>query len=181
MPFIFKRLSIPDVILIEPRIFPDGRGLFFESYKLTDFRQSGITGQFLQDNHSISSKNVLRGLHYQIQPNAQGKLIQCVKGSIYDVAVDIREASPTYGHWVSHHLDEVNRCMLYIPPDFAHGFLVLSETAEVIYKCTKEYSPKDERGIIWNDKELNIEWPIKNPILSQKDLKNHPFKNIALI
>lgn len=176
MPFIFKRLYIPEVILIEPKIFPDGRGFFMESYKYSDFSKFGIKEQFVQDNHSISTKGVLRGLHYQLNPNAQGKLVQCIRGSIFDVAVDIRESSPTFGHWIGQELNEKNRHILYIPPDFAHGFVVLSDLAEFIYKCTKEYSPVDERGIIWNDKDIGIQWPIKDPILSEKDKNNPSFK-----
>lgn len=172
MPFNFKRLAIPEVILVEPKVFPDGRGFFMESYKHSDFRSFGIGEHFVQDNHSMSSQGVLRGLHYQLNPNAQGKLVRCIRGAIFDVAVDIREGSPTFGRWVGVELSEENRYMLYIPPDFAHGFVVLSEMAEIIYKCTKEYSPENERGIIWNDPAIGIDWPVKEPILSGKDKSN---------
>jgi dTDP-4-dehydrorhamnose 3,5-epimerase len=171
MPFIFKKLSIPEVVLIEPKVFRDGRGLFLETYKYSDFAESGIKEHFVQDNYSKSVKGGLRGLHFQKNPNAQGKLVQCIKGKIFDVAVDIRKGSPTFGRWVSVELSEENNLMLYVPSAFAHGFVVLSETADVIYKCTREYSPKDDRGIIWNDPDINIRWPVKDPILSEKDKK----------
>jgi len=183
MPFKFKRLAIPDVILIEPRILPDERGFFMESYKYSEFAAFGIKEHFVQDNHSRSGKGVLRGLHYQNPPKAQGKLVRVVIGEVFDVAVDIRSArgikregniprakgSPTYGKWVGVKLSAENKRMLYIPPGFAHGFCVLSEEAEVLYKVTEEYAPDHEVGIIWNDPELAIEWPIKDPILSVKD------------
>jgi dTDP-4-dehydrorhamnose 3,5-epimerase len=133
--------------------------------------KAGIKENFVQDNYSKSTESVLRGLHYQKDPNSQGKLVWCLKGKIFDVAVDIRKGSPTYGEWVSLVLSEENRDMLYVPPGFAHGFLVLSNTAEISYKCTKEYSPKDEQGIIWNDPDIKIDWPVKKPILLEKDKK----------
>jgi dTDP-4-dehydrorhamnose 3,5-epimerase len=173
MPFHFKRLAIPEVILIEPKIFKDERGSFMETYKYSDFAPMGIKEHFVQDNYSKSLKVVLRGLHFQKNPNAQGKLIQCIKGKIFDVAVDIRKGSPTYRQWVSIELSEENNLILYVPAAFAHGFVVLSESVDVIYKCTKEYSPEDDRGIVWNDPETNIHWPVKDPLLSEKD-KNHP-------
>lgn len=169
MPFEFKRLTIPDVILIQPRVFSDARGFFLELYKHSDFFKAGIKEDFVQDNFSRSTKGVLRGLHYQNNPNAQGKLVYCVKGEIFDVAVDIRKGSPNRGKWVSSILSEENRHLLYIPIGFAHGFCVLSEAAEVIYKCTKEYSPQDDSGIIWNDPDMNIKWPISDPLISKKD------------
>lgn len=171
MPFRFHRLEISDLILIEPVVFGDNRGFFFEFYKRSDFLKAGITEEFVQDNHSCSLKGVLRGLHFQKEPEAQGKLIRCIKGEIFDVAVDIRRDSPTFGRWVSVILSEENKKMLYIPPGFAHGFQVLSDMAEVIYKTTKEYSPQHEAGIIWNDPQLNINWPIKEPILSKRDME----------
>jgi dTDP-4-dehydrorhamnose 3,5-epimerase len=174
MPFTFKKLDIPEIILIEPKVFSDPRGFFMETYKHSDFMNSGIQEHFVQDNFSRSQKNILRGLHFQKNPNAQGKLVQCLKGIIFDVTVDIRKGSPSFGRWVSIELSEENKRMLYIPPSFAHGFVVLSETADVIYKCTKEYSPEDDRGIIWNDPDINISWPVKDPVLSEKDAK-HPF------
>ncbi len=169
MPFDFRRLEIPDIILVVPEVFKDGRGFFAERYKHSDFARAGIREHFLQDNHSVSKKGVLRGLHYQRSPSAQGKLVWCIKGRIFDVAVDIRRKSPTFRRWVGIELTEENNYMVYIPPGFAHGFVVLSDSAEVIYKCTNEYSREDERGIIWNDPEINIEWPVKSPILSERD------------
>ena len=169
MPFRFSRLEIPDVILVEPLSFRDNRGVFMELYKYSDFAQAGIKEYFVQDNYSISTKNVLRGLHYQKHPRAQGKLIRCLKGIIFDVAVDMRKDSQTYSRWVGVELSEDNNLMLYIPPTFAHGFVVLSDSAEVLYKCTGEYHAEDERGIIWNDPDINIKWPVHNPILSEKD------------
>ena len=169
MPFVFKRLEIPDLILIEPKVFEDERGFFLEAYKYSDFQAFGISEHFLQDNHSRSTKGVLRGLHYQNPPKAQGKLIRVIAGEIFDVAVDIRKGSPTYGKWVGLILSAQNKKMLYVPPGFAHGFCVLSDVAEVLYKTTEEYSPKYEAGILWNDPDIGITWPIKDPILSEKD------------
>ncbi len=169
MPFKFQRLEIPELILIDPQVFYDERGFFLEAYKYSEFSSFGIPDRFLQDNHSYSKHKVLRGLHYQNPPKAQGKLIRVISGEIFDVAVDIRKGSPTYGKWVGVVLSSENKRMLYIPPGFAHGFLVLSERAEVLYKTTEEYSPEYEAGIIWNDPEIGIEWPIKDPILSPKD------------
>ena len=177
MPFDFKRLSIPEVILIIPRIFSDERGCFMETYKYSDFANLGIKERFVQDNYSKSAKNVLRGLHYQKNPDAQGKLVRCLKGEIFDVAVDIRKGSPTYGQWVGVELSEENNLMLYIPPAFAHGFVVLSDSAETVYKCTAEYSPENERGIIWNDPDIKIQWPVKEPILSDRDKKYPALKH----
>ncbi len=174
MPFNFKKLSIPEVILITPEIFSDSRGYFSETYKYSDFVKAGIKEYFIQDNYSFSYKGVLRGLHYQKNPDAQAKLVQCLKGKIFDVVVDIRKNSPDYSKWVGIELSEENRLMLYVPSGFAHGFVVISETAEVLYKCTREYSPLNDRGIIWNDPDIDIEWPISEPILSEKD-KKHPY------
>lgn len=169
MPFNFKSLEIPGVVLVEPRVFPDKRGFFMETYKMPDFVAAGITGSFVQDNHSRSTKGVLRGLHYQNPPFAQGKLVRAIMGEIFDVAVDIRKGSPTYGRWVSAILSEENKKMLYVPEGFAHSFCVLSDVVDVLYKTTNFYSAESEGGIIWNDKDLNIEWPVKEPILSEKD------------
>jgi len=169
MPFEFINLSISDVIMIKPKVFQDERGFFVETYKYSDFLKNGIKENFIQDNHSRSSKYVLRGLHYQKLPRAQGKLVRCVKGEIFDVAVDIRKQSAHYGKWVGARLSEENKTMLYIPPGFAHGFLVLSDIAEIMYKTTDEYSSQDERGVIWNDPDINIDWGICDPILSCKD------------
>jgi dTDP-4-dehydrorhamnose 3,5-epimerase len=161
---------ITDVLLIEPRVFADSRGYFFESYNEKLLAQFGITGAFVQDNQSFSQRNVVRGLHYQIQ-QPQGKLIRCISGEIFDVAVDIRRYSPTFGEWVGEALSSANRRMLWIPPGFAHGFVVLSETAEVLYKATNFWAPQHERTILWNDPALGIEWPAtQQAILSAKDL-----------
>ncbi len=172
MPFEFDKLEIPGPVLIRPRIFDDGRGFFLELYKHSDFVKAGISDFLVQDNLSKSTRGVLRGLHYQKMPKAQGKLVMCLKGSMFDVAVDIRKGSPHYGKWAGAELTEENRHMLYVPPGFAHGFQVLSDTAEVMYKCTAEYSPADERGIIWNDPDVAIAWPIADPVLSGKDKGN---------
>jgi dTDP-4-dehydrorhamnose 3,5-epimerase len=173
MPFEFMNLAIPGLVIIEPRVIGDARGAFIEFYKHSDFTQAGISEYFVQDNFSRSKRGVLRGLHYQKDPHAQGKLIRCPKGRIYDVGVDIRLGSPTYGRWTGIELSEENNMMLYVPPGFAHGFLVLSESAEVLYKCTREYSPADERGIVWNDPSIGIDWPISTPLLSKRDM-THP-------
>ena len=171
MPFTFARLEIPDVILVEVQSFKDDRGFFRETYKQSEFLKNGATGSFVQDNHSYSKRGVLRGLHYQKPPNAQAKLVSIVRGEIFDVAVDIRRGSPTYGKWVAQILSRENHPMLYIPEGFAHGYLVLSEEADVVYKVTSEYSPENERGIIWNDPQLAIQWPIERPILSPRDAR----------
>lgn len=168
---------IPDVLLIEPQVFGDSRGFFFESYNQRNLQEKvGLTENFVQDNHSRSAQNVLRGLHYQIQ-QAQGKLVRAVVGEIFDVAVDIRKSSPTFGQWVGYVLSAENKHNLWIPAGFAHGFLVLSEVAEVLYKTTDYYAPQYDRGIIWNDPDLAIDWPLKaEPILSAKDQAGKPFK-----
>ena len=163
--------KIPEVFVLEPRVFQDERGFFLESFNQRAFDEAaGTHYSFVQDNHSSSSANILRGLHYQIQ-HAQGKLVRAVIGSIYDVAVDIRKGSPTFGKAVGKILSAENKKQLWIPPGFAHGFYVLSETADVLYKATDFYSPQDERCIIWNDPELKIQWPTagKEPVLSSKD------------
>jgi len=148
-----------------------------ETYKMPDFVTAGIKGNFVQENHSCSSKGVLRGLHYQNPPFAQGKLVRVVRGEIFDVSVDIRKGSPTWGKWVGVILSGKNKNILYVPAGFAHGFCVLSEIAEVIYKTTDVYSAESEAGIIWSDKDLNIEWPVEEPILSEKDKKLPTLKN----
>ena len=169
MPFDFRPTSIPDVLLIEPQRFEDNRGFFAETYKRSAFSAGGISLTFVQDNYSHSVGDVLRGLHYQKHPRAQGKLVSAIRGRIFDVAVDIRKGSPTYGDWVGATLSHDNGRMLYIPPGFAHGFCVLSEEADVTYKVTEEYAPDLDRGIIWNDPAIGIRWPIDDPILSPKD------------
>jgi len=165
------RLAIPDVILIEPKVFGDNRGFFMETYHQEKFREMGIEKPFVQDNHSKSSKGVLRGLHYQLV-HPQGKLVRTIRGEILDVAVDVRKGSPTFGKWVSALLTEENKHQLYVPEGFAHGFLVLSESAEVIYKCTDLYAPQHEYGIRWNDPAIGIDWPISDVQLSEKDKLN---------
>jgi len=170
MPFKFEKLAIPGVILIKPKVFADKRGLFMETYKYPDFADFGIKDRFVQDNYSKSAKKgVLRGLHYQIDPFAQAKLVRTIRGEIFDVAVDIRVGSPAYGKWTGVCLSSENKKILYIPRGFAHGFCVLSDLAEVMYKCSNIYSSECERGIIWNDPLLKIDWPVKKPILSAKD------------
>lgn len=170
MPFEFERQEIADVILVKPKVFGDNRGFFMESYKKSDFAAGGIDIEFVQDNHSKSSARVLRGLHYQEAPYGQAKLVRCSRGRIYDVAVDIRPDSETFGQYVKVELSEENKQMLFIPDGFAHGFVVLSEEAELLYKTSGEYAPHADRGIIWNDKDINIDWEIDfEPILSEKD------------
>ena len=165
------RLAIPDVVLIEPKVFGDARGFFYESFNQRAFNQAtGTDYQFVQDNHSRSSKGVLRGLHYQIhQP--QGKLVRVVQGAVFDVAVDIRKSSPTFGQWVGTELSADNHRQLWVPPGFAHGFVVLSDTAEFLYKTTDYYAPEHERCIAWNDAGLAIDWRLQGaqPLLSAKD------------
>src|SRR6202453_2528146 len=163
---------IADVQVIEPRIFEDSRGLFFESYNERVLAGFGILGPFVQDNQSFSRQGVVRGLHYQIQ-QPQGKLIRCISGEVFDVAVDLRRHSPTFSQWVGETLSSSNRRMLWIPPGFAHGFMVLSESAEVLYKATDFYAPQHERTILWNDPVIGIEWPHQaEAVLSPKDLGN---------
>lgn len=170
MPFEFERQNIKDVILIKPKVFGDNRGFFMETYKKSEFAKMGIDVEFNQDNHSKSTKGVLRGLHFQKQPYAQAKLVRCAKGRIYDVAVDIREKSKTFGQYVKVELSEDNKNMLYIPEGFAHGFVVLSDEAELLYKASGEYAPQADSGILWCDKDINIDWGIDfEPILSEKD------------
>ena len=169
MPFSFSSLEIPDVKLVIPNHYDDERGYFLESYKESEFYANGINIKFVQDNFSHSAKGVLRGLHYQKNPKAQTKLVITLRGEIFDVAVDIRKNSPTFGVWVGEILSENNHKLLYIPEGFAHGFCVLSEDADVLYKVNNEYSPENERGIIWNDPQINIKWPVDKPILHKKD------------
>lgn len=162
--------ALPDVLVLEPKVFGDERGFFFESYnKRTLEDRAGIQAEFVQDNHSRSAKNVLRGLHYQIK-QSQGKLVRVISGAVFDVAVDIRRASPTFGRWVGEVLSEDNRRMMWVPPGFAHGFLVLSDYAEFLYKTTDYWAPEHERCISWCDRNLDIQWPLSGePTLSPKD------------
>ncbi|MGL4000248.1 dTDP-4-dehydrorhamnose 3,5-epimerase [Pantoea eucalypti] len=163
--------KIPDVKIIEPKVFGDERGFFLESFNQSIFDKAvGRHVDFVQDNHSMSKKGVLRGLHYQLNPHAQGKLVRCVEGEVFDVAVDIRRSSETFGHWVGVHLSAENHRQLWIPEGFAHGFITLSERVQFIYKTTNYYAPQSERSILWNDPQINIEWPeVEEMTLSGKD------------
>lgn len=180
MPFIFRDTPIKDLIVIEPKIFHDTRGYFLEAYKKSEFSVHGIDADFVQDNHSHSRYGVLRGLHFQVHPYEQGKLVSCVQGSVWDVAVDLREDSPTYHRWYGIELSHKNHIMMYIPPGFAHGFVVLSEHARFQYKCTDLYDKESERGIIWNDPTLQIDWPIdiNDLVISEKDRTLPFFKEL---
>lgn len=171
--------AIPDVLIIEPRVFGDGRGFFFESFNTLAFANAtDLDVAFVQDNHSCSVRNVLRGLHYQLPPRAQGKLVRVVQGEVFDVAVDIRKGSKTFGQWVGEILSADNKKQLWIPPGFAHGFLTLSESAEFLYKTTDYYSPHHERAICWNDPTINIDWPIRASTvqISEKDQRADEFE-----
>lgn len=171
MPFTFTQLEIPEVVLIEPRVFGDDRGFFLETYKQSAFVGAGIPAAFVQSNLSRSAYGVLRGLHYQRPPMAQAKLVMALNGEIFDVAVDIRYGSPTYGQWVGAALSAENHRLLYIPPGFAHGFCVVSDTADVLYQVTAEYSPEHDTGILWNDPDVGVTWPIDVPLVSAKDAR----------
>ena len=177
-----KKLAIPAVILIEPRVFGDDRGFFFESYNARAFEvATGLSVDFVQDNHSRSMRGVLRGLHYQLPPHAQGKLVRVVQGEVFDVAVDIRRNSPTFGQWVGAMLSADNKRQMWIPPGFAHGFLTVSNSAEFLYKTTDYYAPDAERCIAWNDPDIGIQWPIDiAPLLSAKDAKGPSLRNAEL-
>ena len=170
-----ERASIADVLIIEPRLFGDARGFFMETWNARSFEQLGIKAQFVQDNHSRSAKNVLRGLHYQLR-QPQGKLVRVTVGEIWDVAVDLRRSSPSFGRWTASTLSADAARMLWIPPGFAHGFLVLSDSADVLYKTTDFYAPEHERTLLWNDPELAIDWPVAGiaPLLSDKDRRGTP-------
>jgi dTDP-4-dehydrorhamnose 3,5-epimerase len=170
MPFTVTPTAIPDVLILEPKVFGDARGFFFESFNARDFAEAtGVHAQFVQDNHSKSAKGVLRGMHYQIQ-HAQGKLVRVVQGSVFDVAVDLRKSSPTFGRWVGAELSADNHRQLWVPPGFAHGFVVLSDSAEFLYKTTDYWYPEYERSLLWNDPDIGIAWPIDfEPQLAAKD------------
>lgn len=174
--------KIPDVKIIEPTVFGDERGFFFESFNQQQFEAAvGYPVNFVQDNHSRSSRGVLRGLHYQLPPNAQGKLVRCAIGEVYDVAVDIRKSSPTFGQWVGVHLSAENKRQLWIPEGFAHGFVTLSDVAEFLYKTTNYYAPESEGAICWNDVDLGVNWAFSGEVnLSDKDLNALPFKSAVL-
>ena len=174
----FFPTAIPDVVRLEPRLFSDARGFFIEAYRADRFISAGIPDHFVQDNHSGSHKNILRGLHYQIR-QPQGKLVRAVTGEIFDIAVDLRRRSPTFGHWVGETISADNKKMLWIPPGFAHGFLVLSDWADVLYKTTDYYAPEWERTLLWNDPTVRILWPLPSgtePILSPKDASGAPLE-----
>ena len=173
MPFLFEPTELPEVVEITPKVFGDERGSFSEIFKATDFAEHAVPNTFKQVNRSISKKDVLRGLHYQKNPMAQEKLLSVLAGTIFDVAVDIRLGSPTFGKWVSRELSAAKKNMLYVPAGYAHGLCATSEEAVVMYLCSEEYSPELERGIIWNDTTLNITWPTQAPLLSPKD-KEYP-------
>jgi dTDP-4-dehydrorhamnose 3,5-epimerase len=171
------KTSIQDLVLIQPDVFPDQRGYFFESFQKEKFLKLGIDAEFIQDNESMSQKNVLRGLHFQLPPFAQGKLVRVVKGAVLDVAVDLRKSSITYGKWVSVTLDADDKLMAWIPVGFAHGFLTLEDDTIFQYKCTNYYNKASEAGIIWNDPTLGIDWGTNEPLVSEKDLKGLLFNN----
>jgi len=178
MALNIKSLDLPGVYIIEPACFEDLRGFFLETFHQQKYEAAGIDRPFVQDNQSHSKQGVLRGLHYQLK-HPQGKLIYVVNGAIFDVAVDIRAGSPTFGKWTGAELSSDNKRQIYIPEGFAHGFVVLSKSADVIYKCTDLYAPGDEYGILWSDPEIGINWPVQNPILSQKDLENPGLNQIS--
>ena len=175
----YTKLNIPDVILMEPRVFGDERGFFMETWRDDEFRSKVADVSFVQDNHSKSSKGILRGLHYQIK-QAQGKLVRVISGKVFDVAVDLRKSSPFFGKWAGVTLTSENKSMLWVPPGFAHGFYVISDEAEFTYKCTDYYAPEYEQSIKWNDTDLAIDWPVipgTAPLLSEKDLAGKPFNS----
>jgi dTDP-4-dehydrorhamnose 3,5-epimerase len=178
----FAATQIPDVLLIQPKVFEDERGFFLESYRKDRFREAGIEADFVQDNHSRSRRGVLRGLHYQVR-QAQGKLVRTVAGEIFDVVVDLRRSSPTFGRWVGAFLSAANKSMLWVPPGFAHGFYVTSEEAELVYKTTDYYAPQWERSLLWCDARVGIEWPLpagEAPVLSAKDQAGLPLSQAEL-
>lgn len=170
--------SLSDVLILEPKVFKDHRGFFMETYHHERYEKSGIERKFVQDNISYSVKNTLRGLHYQLH-HPQAKLVQAVTGKIYDVAIDIRPGSPSFGKWTGAELSDQNHRQIFIPVGFAHGFCVLSETAHVLYKCSDVYHPEDERGILWSDPDIGIDWPLSDPILSERDQKYLALKDIS--
>lgn len=183
MPFSFEKLDIEGLTVITPKVFGDERGFFMETYQEDDFKANGLNDTFIQDNHSMSMRGVLRGLHYQIEPNAQAKLVRVTRGAVWDVAVDIRKDSPTFGKWYGLVLSEENKKMLYIPSGFAHGFLTLEDNTHFVYKCSNNYAPQSEGGIVWNDTELNINWPIEDTmdiIVSAKDQELPPLTEANL-
>ena len=180
MPYTVTPTSLPEVLILEPKVFGDARGFFFESFNARDFAQcTGLNVQFVQDNHSKSAKGVLRGLHYQIE-HPQGKLVRVTQGEVFDVAVDMRRSSPTFGQWEGVVLSAENKRQLWIPPGFAHGFLVTSDSAEFLYKTTDYYHPEFERSLLWNDPTVGVQWPIDSaPLLAAKDLAGQPLDSAA--
>ncbi len=170
-------VDLPEIVLLEPRIFTDRRGYFFETYQMQRYAEHGIEARFVQDNLSFSRRGVVRGLHYQLL-KPQGKLVMVIQGEVIDLVVDIRLGSPTFGKWSKNILSSENHRQLYVPPGFAHGFAVTSETATVLYKVTDYYNPGDEYGIIWNDKDLGVDWSVSDPILSEKDMEFPRLKNV---
>ncbi len=177
--FKFTPLAIPEVIMIEPTVFSDSRGFFTETYNKKEFADAGIFEDFIQDNHSYSTKGVVRGLHFSLPPHETAKLVRCVEGEVLDVAVDIRANSKTFGKWVAEKLSRENGKMLFVPKGFAHGYCVLSETSSFLYKVSEYYYPESDRGILWNDSDLAIDWGVENPILSEKDSKLPTFKDLS--
>ncbi|MGB0663333.1 MAG: dTDP-4-dehydrorhamnose 3,5-epimerase [Pontibacterium sp.] len=177
----YEPLDIPDVVLLKPQVFGDDRGFFMETFRQCEFEKHCGNFQFVQDNHSKSSVGILRGLHFQLE-NPQGKLVRVIKGEVFDVAVDMRRSSPTFGKWVGATLSAENKNMLWIPPGFAHGFYVTQPDTEFTYKCTDYYAPGDEYSLLWNDKSIGIEWPLidgDKPVLSDKDAQGQPFGQIS--
>lgn len=174
-----RETDLPGVLLLEPTVFGDARGWFFEVYNAASYRHLGLPDTFVQDNHSSSSKNVLRGLHYQLQ-NPQGKLVRCTRGSIFDVAVDIRRDSPNFGKWTGMELSAESKQMLWIPPKFAHGFVALTDDAEVLYKCTTVWDAATDRSLLWSDPAIGIRWPVESPLLSPKDAAAPPLRDAEL-
>ncbi len=170
MPFAFERLAIPDVVVVRPERRGDARGFFAETYRASAFAEAGITGTFVQDNLARSGARVIRGLHYQLPPHAQGKLVQVVRGAVFDVAVDLRRGSPTFRRWVGWELSADNGELLWVPPGFAHGYAVLGDGADLAYKVTDEYRAELDRGVRWDDPGIGVEWPFRDPVLSPRDL-----------
>jgi dTDP-4-dehydrorhamnose 3,5-epimerase len=171
--------ELEGVLVIEPRVFSDARGFFYESYRADRYAAAGLPACFVQDNHSCSAPGTLRGLHYQF-PRAQGKLIRVLRGAVFDVAVDIRRGSPSFGRWVGVVLSADNKRQLYVPPGYAHGFCVPGEASEMAYKCTAFYAPEDEHGVLWNDPTIGIPWPIKTPLMSERDRAYQPLSRDRL-
>ena len=180
MSYIFEKSEIPEIILLKPQVFSDNRGYFLETYKRSEFIANGIKDDFLQDNISYSKKGVLRGLHYQLNPAAQSQIVRVVRGKVWDVVVDIRKNSSTFKKWVGVELNDENNYAVYMPPGFAHGFITLSNDVAMYYKCSAEFSPGLDGGIKWDDKDLDIKWPIDKPVISDKDI-NLPYLKDAIL